>query len=74
MKRSYSVMALTALFMLAMLVALTSPRWPARTIESFPWTKTVTSALSSGNEKAAEKLLDADFIWIDTKGVMREKD
>src|SRR5438270_8145964 len=36
--------------------------------------KAVTSALLKGDKSAAEKYLDPDFTWIDTKGVMLAKE
>ena len=36
--------------------------------------RAVTAALTKGDKAAAEKYLDADFTWIDDKGVYREKE
>lgn len=74
MKRFYDRLTLTALFILALLAALTARPVASADDEVISADKTVTSALASGDQKAAEKLLDADFSWIDTKGVMREKE
>jgi len=62
------------LFIVAALVALTSRPVASADDEIISSDKTVTSDLSNGKQQAAEKLLDADFSWIDTKGVMREKE
>ena len=36
--------------------------------------RAVTAALTKGDKAAAEKYLDADFSWIDDKGVYRVKE
>lgn len=74
MKRSHSGMVLAGLLVIGSLIALTSRPVASADDQIISLDKTVTAALVNGNTKGAEKLLDNDFSWIDTQGVMREKE
>lgn len=75
MKRTITTVMITAIFLCGVaLVALKSKPVAAADDSIRQYDQAVTADLDKGDQEAAEKYLDADFSWIDSKGVMRVKE
>lgn len=79
MKRFNRNVVIVGVACVGMLAALTS-RWAAATADDTPndaivqADRALVQALEKGDQSAANKLLDPDFTWIDTDGVMWAKE
>jgi len=74
MKRFVMSVSLVAVMSVATIVLFMSRPVAAADDEIITADKAVTAALLKGDKSAAEKYLDADFTWIDSKGVMLAKE
>jgi hypothetical protein len=72
--RSSTKRTAVAVACIAILAALTSKRAAAADDAVVQADHALIQALEKGDKAAAEKLLDADFTWIDSDGVMWAKD
>jgi hypothetical protein len=74
MKRRITGVFVVAAFCVGMLASLSTKRAAAADDAIVQADHTVVAALEKGDKAAANKLLDADFTWIDADGILWAKD